>query len=540
MNQPANRPASDPPPANGSSEPLPQTQPDQTQLDQNRPDQTPGPEQVLDPKHVETVTPQRPQRNVLSRGVGIVVLSVALAAGAMVWIGLALSNPNLKEPPNSRLLFGIWRIFYANRTPALGVILAAVAVALLAGALVAIVEGVIATRYRRSLRPDTLPLAPRPVMEETRGVYHGEVTVTVLIPAHNEEDRIVATLASLRAQDSPPERILVVADNCTDRTVELAREAGVDVYETVGNTHKKAGGLNQALKHVLPRQGENDTVMIMDADTVLVPGYLVEAKRRMTSDRALMAIGGLFYGEDGSGWIGQYQRNEFTRYSREIQRRRGRVYVLTGTASVFRPRALRAVAESRGSLIPGRNGDVYDTAALTEDNELTIALKSLGALMVSPPACGVVTEVMPTYKALWAQRLRWQRGALENIGAYGLTQQTFRYWAQQLGLGYGVIALFSYFALMVMMLLSMDTFIWFPFWVLVGLLFAVERTVTAWKGGWKARLVAVLVFPELWYSAFLNTVFLKGILDIALGRKATWQHVHRSEDGRVSVVGGDQ
>ena len=40
------------------------------------------------------------------------------------------------------------------------------------------------------------------------------------------------------------------------------------------------------------------------------------------------------------------------------------------------------MAESRGTLIPGRRGDVYDTAALTEDNELTIALKSLGALMM--------------------------------------------------------------------------------------------------------------------------------------------------------------
>ncbi|MGJ6981409.1 glycosyltransferase family 2 protein [Aestuariimicrobium soli] len=478
-------------------------------------------------------------RNLMNRGVGLVVIGIALAVGALVWIGLALSSPTLREAPDSRLLFGIWRIFYANQAPAVGVILAAIAIALLAGAIVAIVEGVIATRYRRSLQPETLPLAPRPVMDDTRGVFHGEVTVTVLIPAHNEQERIADTLASLRAQQSPPERIIVVADNCTDRTVELARAAGVEVIETVANQHKKAGGLNQALARVLPDQGENDAVMIMDADTVLVPGYLAEAKRRMTADRALMAVGGLFFGEPGSGWIGQYQRNEFTRYSREIQRRRGRVYVLTGTASVFRPRALRTVAASRGSLLPGRSGDVYDTAALTEDNELTIALKSLGALMISPAECGVVTEVMPTYRALWAQRLRWQRGALENIGAYGLTPQTFRYWAQQFGLGYGVVALFSYFALMALMLVSMDTFVWFPFWVLVGLLFSVERTVTAWRGGWRARLVAVLVFPELWYSAFLNTVFLKGICDIALGRKATWQHVHRTDDGRVSVVGGD-
>src|SRR5690606_14034022 len=162
-----------------------------------------------------------------------------------------------------------------------------------------------------------------------------------------------------------------------------------------------------------------------------------------TWDRALMSVGGLFHGEEGHGLIGQFQRNEYTRYQREISRRDGRVFVLTGTASVFRASALREVAATRGSVLPGTPGEVYDTAALTEDNELTIALKTLGALTTSPQDCTVVTELMPNWKMLWAQRLRWQRGALENLGAYGVTAQTSRYWAQQIGIGYGVIARFK-------------------------------------------------------------------------------------------------
>ena len=75
----------------------------------------------------------------------------------------------------------------------------------------------------------------------------------------------------------------MVADNCTDATVRLAREAGVDVFETVDNTHKKAGGLNQALAEVLPGQGDNDCVMIMDADTTLDAGFLEGAARRLTA-----------------------------------------------------------------------------------------------------------------------------------------------------------------------------------------------------------------------------------------------------------------
>jgi cellulose synthase/poly-beta-1,6-N-acetylglucosamine synthase-like glycosyltransferase len=280
-------------------------------------------------------------------------------------------------------------------------------------------------------------------------------------------------------------------------------------------------------------QDENDLVMVMDADTTLDPGFLEAAVRRMTDDRALMAIGGLFYGESGKGMLGQLQRNEYTRYAREMKRRRGRVFVLTGTASMFRPRALRAVAAERGHSLPGVPGDVYDTIALTEDNELTLALKSLGGLMISPPDCTVVTEVMPTWKALWVQRLRWQRGALENLGAYGLTPQSFRYWAQQLGLGYGVIALGSYVLLMVLMLVSLDHWVWFPFWVGIGAVFAVERTVTVWRSGPLARLLAATLFPELFFSMFLDLVYLKGVVDISLARSAQWEHKAPEPVGRI-------
>lgn len=123
---------------------------------------------------------------------------------------------------------------------------------------------------------------------------------------------------------------------------------------------------------------------------------------------------------------------------------------------------------------------------------------------------------MPTWRALWSQRLRWQRGAVDNLGAYGLRPQTLRYWAQQLGIGYGVIALTAYLSLLALMALSMDRWVWFPFWLGVGWLFMVERVVTAWRGGWRARLLAATLLPELGYAMFLNVVYVKGIIDMVL------------------------
>lgn len=460
------------------------------------------------------------------RAVGLIVIVVVLAAAGLLWWGVAVTHPPTIWDYGQLTLGGIWTVYYNSELPNLWVLGMALTLALIMVVFVVVSERVVANRYRRAgSETVNLPLAPRVVMDRTRGEFAGEVTVTVLIPAHNEEASIGHTLTSLQRQSRPPSRVLVVADNCTDGTVDVARAHGADVFETVGNTHKKGGALNQALRDLLPTLGDNDTVMIMDADSQIGDEFLEVAAQRFTADRALMAVGGLFEGEDGHGLLGQFQRNEYFRYMREIKRRRGRVFVLTGTASIFRSAALRAIADARGTLIPGTTGEVYDTAALTEDNELTIAIKSLGGLTVSPMECTVVTELMPSWRMLWAQRLRWQRGALENLGAYGITPQTLRYWAQQISIGYGVIALFAYFLLFGLMLVAMDTWIWFPFWLGIGAVFAVERVITVWRGGWRARLVAVLVFPELVYDCFLNLAFLKGVFEIAFGRSATWKHV---------------
>jgi cellulose synthase/poly-beta-1,6-N-acetylglucosamine synthase-like glycosyltransferase len=463
----------------------------------------------------------------LGRFVGLVVAGLSASGAVLLWIAVSARAPEVTQQPRAGSVLGIWDVLYDPRGPSVVVVAGAMSVGLVIATGVAVLERVVLDRSRRSSRPTT-PLAPRIVMAATRGRFGGPVTVTVLIPAHDEAASIGATLDSLAAQEPPPDRVIVVADNCSDATADIARAHGAEVVVTEGNTGKKAGALNQALRGLLDGLGDNDVVMCMDADTVLDDGFLAAGIQRFTSDRALMAIGGLFYGEEGHGLLGQLQRNEYVRYSREIGRRRGRVFVLTGTASMFRARALRTVAESRGSLLPGVHGDVYDTAALTEDNELTLAIKSLGGLMASPDGCRVVTELMPTWRNLWTQRLRWQRGALENLGAYGPAPTVLRYWAQQLGIGYSVIALSSFWLMILITVLATDEWVWFPFWVGVGCIFVVDRVVSAWKGGWRARLLAVLLVPELLYDMYLDVIYLKGIADITFAANAAWGHVEHA------------
>lgn len=397
--------------------------------------------------------------------------------------------------------------------------------------------GVAAAAVTFELIAALLTISPRRVQleryrdEDLGPVPFEDVRVTVLVPAHNEELSLPVALNALADQTRQPDRVIVVADNCTDRTVEIASEMGYEAMESVDNSQRKAGALNQALARLLPRAGARDVFMIMDADTSLDPRFLETAAERLTDDPELTAVGGIFYGEGGSGLLGQFQRNEFTRYSLQLRARHGRVFVLTGTSSIFRAESLLNVAAARGVFIPGETGKVYDTAALTEDNELTLALKSLGATMASPKECLVTTEIMPTWKNLWVQRKRWQRGALENLGAYGMTAATIRYWGQQVGIAYGTIALNLALLLMLITILSLDTWIWFPFWLILGAVFLVERVLTVWRGGWRARLLAATLFPELFYDLFQQAVFVKCLIDIGKAKSTNWGHVEHPDRG---------
>ncbi|SDE91230.1 glycosyltransferase family 2 protein [Pseudonocardia oroxyli] len=364
-------------------------------------------------------------------------------------------------------------------------------------------------------------------MEHTR--------IVALVPAHDEERALPAALASLRAQRVGPDRVVVVADGCTDGTAAVALAHGAEVLETVDNTDRKAGALNQALRVLLPTLDDADLLLVLDADSALSSDFLALARAHL-DDPTVGAIGGIFHGrpDDAHGLLGELrpralpgalQRNEYTRYAREIARRGGRARVLTGTATLFRVRTLRRIAAERGTALPGRPGDVYDSRALTEDNEITLAVRTLGLRAVSPAGCTVETEVMPTWRDLWHQRMRWQRGALENLRAYGFSRVTAPYWLQQVGMYLGILAV-------VLFLLATALFAALGelgpprgVWLLVTAVFVVERIWTVRRRGWRGILLAAPIVVEFGYDLFQQAVYLAAATALAQGRTARWHHL---------------
>ncbi|MFI0240531.1 glycosyltransferase family 2 protein [Streptomyces sp. NPDC016845] len=363
-------------------------------------------------------------------------------------------------------------------------------------------------------RPSATPSQPRPA----RGVGTAP-RIVALVPAHNEQDRIEAALTALRDQTLPPETILVVADNCSDDTAQVAADAGALVLHTSGNTHKKAGALNQGLNYLIPTLDARDLILIQDADTLLNPGFVAHAAAALHP--TVGAVGGIFYGDPGGGLLGTLQRIEFHRYAREISRRNHRADVLTGTATLFRTATLHRLKEARADgRLPGGTS-YYSPASLTEDDEITKAVRTLGYRTISPKGCAVTTEVMTSLPKLWHQRLRWQRGALENLRHYGLTPITWPYFARQAAMGLSVIALLLYLVFTAWMLCRGVPAL-SPLWIAVGLLFVVEKTVTARGAGPRCQLLAALLVVELAYDLFQHTVYLRCLYDFTRRRRERW------------------
>lgn len=332
------------------------------------------------------------------------------------------------------------------------------------------------------------------------------MSITAIIPAVVEPD-INKTILSLLTQSIAPDKIIVAVNNTDSKVTEQSAASVSDHRVQILNlgyiSGRKAGALNASLDYV-----ETEFVLIMDADTVMGPGFLEVAIQQLQDER-FGAVGGIFHGIKPTGYLQWCQFLEYERFASEVERTR-RVMVLTGTGSLIRMSALNAVKQARSEkVLTGKS--FYDTTAITEDMELTLAIKSLGYKIASPKECSTTTELMGNIKDLQKQRIRWYRGALDNLKMYGYTTTTRRYWFQQAMLLFSTLSFFLYIAVT-----TLDVSLgWLSFsfiWLGLGAVFLVERVATVWGTGWKGRVIAFFMLPELVYSAMLQVAFLRGIL----------------------------
>jgi len=344
--------------------------------------------------------------------------------------------------------------------------------------------------------------------------------IVALIPAHNEEESIGQTLDALSAQTVPADRVIVIADNCTDGTARIARAAGAEVMTTRGNQHKKAGALNYALRRILPGLAGEDAVLVQDADSFLDAEFLAATSRKLAEGFA--AAGGNFRGRPGGGLCGVLQRNEYARYARDTSRKQGRVLCITGVGTLLRVAALREVVAGieDGRLPDAGGGYAYSYATLTEDNWMTLALTHLGYRVVSPKDATMSTEVMLTWRELARQRLRWKRGAIEDLLSFGFSRRTLKGWLLQAVSAIGLMASIAYLGTLIA-----SPWLGFhphPVFLAITAIYAAERLVTVRSRGWKVALASSTVILEWAYDLYLQAVHVRALWGVLWRTQKAW------------------
>lgn len=338
--------------------------------------------------------------------------------------------------------------------------------------------------------------------------------VTAIIPAHNEALVIKDCITSLITNGC--DEIVVANDNSSDETYNICLELNVTVFNTVNNTARKAGAINQALKKYLNKSIDIDNhyILIVDADTVISQQWLIKS-RDLIDSNDFDAVGSIFHADNNVGYLRYMQYLEWERYASQISGLQ-KVFVLTGTASLIRLSKLHDVHK--------KNGFFYDENCITEDFAMTIDLKEVGTRMISPVSVNCKTETMPSVKLLFLQRRRWYLGAMQQVFSRKLTKVTLFYLFQQIMLCVSVISfglvLFADTYLLVENQMKMNLF-----WLFILLLFVFERVYTVWSLGWKARVIALFLLPELIYTYILQISYVAAILQFLSRSKGTWNHI---------------
>ncbi|HWY07164.1 MAG TPA: glycosyltransferase [Candidatus Acidoferrales bacterium] len=252
----------------------------------------------------------------------------------------------------------------------------------------AVIIGVLAIIEK--LRPDNAKLAEPPP------------GVTVLIPAHNEENVIVQTVQSVLVSNLNDIRVIVVDDGSTDRTLDLLQSNFGDNH-SVQILHQvnrgKAAALNNALSYA-----QTAFVVTIDADTEIEADAIRKLLRHF-SDPKVGAVAGNVKVGNRSRWLTRWQALEYI----TSQNMEKRAFDLLNCITVV-PGALGAW---RKEAIEAAGGITADTVA--EDADLTIAIRRLGWRVTYDEEAIAWTEAPETPGQLIRQRFRWTFGTLQSF-----------------------------------------------------------------------------------------------------------------------------
>ncbi|MCH7964858.1 MAG: glycosyltransferase family 2 protein [Bacteroidetes bacterium] len=276
---------------------------------------------------------------------------------------------------------------------------------------------------------------------------HNFKPITIIVPAFNEEDRIVECVQSLLQLEYPDYQIIVVNDSSTDGTLEQLfenfqiRQASFSPYYEIESQEIKAVYLSPAHPNLVVidkgKGGKADSInaainisrnpliTVIDVNSILERDCLLKIVRPFMEDDNIVAVGGTVRIANGckvkngyidevglsKSWLARFQVVEYLRaflFGRYCFDFLNGILIISGAFGCFRRDALIEVGG-------------FKAGSLGEDMEIIVRLQK--ELREKDPKTRVIfipdivcwTKVPEKIKTLSSQRVRWQKGAIESI-----------------------------------------------------------------------------------------------------------------------------
>lgn len=226
--------------------------------------------------------------------------------------------------------------------------------------------------------------------------------LSILIPAHNEQDAIEGTINSVLNMNYPKAlmEIIAIDDGSKDNTLKILKTFK-NIKILAKKNSGKADSLNQALKIA-----KGEFVVVIDADSNPEPDTFLKMIASF-KDPKVAAVTSSILVKNRTRLLERLQAIEYTiiAWARKLMEFIGSVYVTPGPLSIYRKKVLKEIGG-------------FDTKNITEDIEITWNILSHLYKTKMCLSAKTYTTVPSTLRRWWRQRLRWNIGGLQTFNKY--------------------------------------------------------------------------------------------------------------------------
>ncbi len=248
-----------------------------------------------------------------------------------------------------------------------------------------------------------IKLKDKPILEEKENRF------MLIIPAHNEATVVRNLIESLKKQNYKKELydIYVIADNCTDNTAQIAREAGAIVYERFDEARKTKGyAMQWFLNQKIEEDAPYDAFCVFDADNIVNENFLIAMNKKLCQGEDVVQ-GYRDIKNPTDSWVSAgyaifyWTMNRFYHLARYNL---GLSPLINGTGFMVK----FDVVKPEG----------WNTKTLTEDIEFSLKRIIAGKKLGWATDAIVYDEQPVGFKQSWSQRTRWTVGHIQCMKEY--------------------------------------------------------------------------------------------------------------------------